>query len=303
MEVVELGRTGRGVPVYLDKIASQSDGIIIVNRIKAHTNFRGEVESGLMKMLAIGCGKQTQAIAIHMMGADGLRDNIPEVGQAILDRTPVIAGFAIIEDGYHNATRIKAVEPQNFLRDEIELLKESRQYMPKLPLNDIEILIVDRMGKNISGTGMDTNIVGRVRLPDFNAFPEPQIGVIIVRDLTEESHGNAIGIGLADLTVRRLVNKIDFHATYTNALTGNGPLHGALPITLESDKEALQTAVKFLLKPMDPSQIVAIRIRDTLTLDKMHVSEGALKLLRGRDGFEVLSEPTEMEFDSNGALV
>jgi uncharacterized Fe-S center protein len=123
MEVVELGRTGRGVPVYLDKIASQSDGIIIVNRIKAHTNFRGEVESGLMKMLAIGCGKQTQAIAIHMMGADGLRDNIPEVGQAILDRTPVIAGFAIIEDGYHNATRIKAVEPQNFLRDEIELLK------------------------------------------------------------------------------------------------------------------------------------------------------------------------------------
>ncbi|MEI7554835.1 lactate racemase domain-containing protein [Candidatus Chlorohelix sp.] len=302
MDVIELGTTARGVPVFLDKNACQADGIIIANRIKAHTNFRGEVESGLMKMLAIGTGKQRQAMAIHAMGADGLRDNIPEVGQALLDRAPVLAGFASIEDGYHNATRIIGVEPENFLRTEIELLKEAKHYMPKLPLKQFDILVVDQIGKNISGSGMDSNVVGRVRLPGLNAFPEPDIQVIIALDMTEESHGNAVGVGLADLTVRRLVNKVDYHATYTNVLTGNGPQHGAIPVTLESDKEAIQTASKYLLPPMNPSDIKMMRIRNTLTLDVLQVSEAVLRQLQSLDGIEIITELAEIEFDSSGSL-
>ena len=303
MEVVELGKTARGVPVYLDKNASQADGIIVTNRVKAHTNFRGEVESGLMKMLAIGTGKQKQAIAIHSMGVNGLRDNIPEVGQAILDRAPVLAGFAVVEDGHHQASKIVGIEPKNFLRTEIELLKEAKRNMAKLPLKELDILVIERMGKNISGSGMDTNVVGRLRLPEALDFPEPVIKVVIVLDLTEESHGNAVGVGLADLTVKRLADKIDFNAMYTNALTGNGPQQGFLPMVMDNDQIAIINAVKYLLPPTDPRDIKLIRVRDTLTLDTMQVSEAVLRELQGRDGFAMESELAPLQFDESGALV
>lgn len=300
METVELGRSPSGLPVYLDKNASQADAIIITNRIKAHTNFRGEVESGLMKMLAIGTGKHNQAIAIHSYGVAGLRDYIPEVGRAILERAPVVAGFAVLEDAYHNVARIVGVAPQDFYRVEAELLKETNRTMPKLPVKDLDILIVEQMGKNISGAGMDTNVIGRVGLPDNPAWEEPKIKVIIVLDLTEETHGNAVGIGMADLIAKRVAEKIDYQKTYINAITGGGPLHGALPITCENDREAVRIALDYLIGPKRPEEARVIHIKDTLTLDHIQVSESLVRELQGRDGFSFEGEPADMSFNATG---
>jgi hypothetical protein len=302
METVELGKSPSGLSVYLDKNASQADAIIIINRVKAHTNFRGEVESGLMKMLAIGAGKHNQAIAIHSYGVKGLSEYIPEVGQALLERAPVVAGFAVLEDAYHSASRIMGVAPQDFYRVETELLKEANRTSPSLPAKDIDVLIVEQMGKNISGAGMDTNVIGRVYLPDNHAWDEPRIKVIIVLNLTEETHGNAVGIGMADLIVKRVADKIDFQKTYINAITGGGPLHGALPITCQTDREAVRIALDYLIGPQPSAEARVVRIKDTLTLDQMQVSEALLSELRGRDGFSFEGTPTDMSFNENGEL-
>jgi hypothetical protein len=302
LEVVELGQSASGLPVYLDKNASQADAIIITNRVKAHTNFRGHVESGLFKMLAIGTGKHAQAMAIHKHGTRGLRDYMPEVARAILERAPVVAGFAIIEDGYHQASKIKGIPADQMERIEEGLLEESKRVMPRLPVKELDLLIIEQIGKNISGTGMDTNIVGRVMLVDYDKFPEPAIKVIIALDLTEETHGNATGIGLADLTTRRLADKIDYRATYINCLTGQGPQQGALPIPLDSDREAVRVALDYLVGPIAPEDVRIIRIKDTLSMAEIEVSEALQRELQGRDGFS-FGELKEMQFDSAGTLI
>jgi hypothetical protein len=302
LEVVELGQSASGLPVYLDKNASQADAIIITNRVKAHTNFRGHVESGLFKMLAIGTGKHAQAMAIHKYGTRGLRDYMPEVARAIIERAPVVAGFAIIEDGYHQASKIKGIPADQIERTEEGLLEESKRVMPRLPVKELDLLIIEQIGKNISGTGMDTNIVGRVKLVDYDKFPEPAIKVIIALDLTEETHGNATGIGLADLTTRRLADKIDYRATYINCLTGQGPQQGALPIPLDSDREAVRVALDYLVGPIAPVDVRIIRIKDTLSMAEIEVSEALQRELQGRDGFS-FGELKEMQFDSAGTLV
>ncbi len=303
METVELGQSPSGLPVYLDKNASEADAIIVTNRVKAHTNFRGDVESGLMKMLAIGTGKHNQAIAIHSYGVAGLRDFIPEVGRAILERAPVVAGFAVLEDAYHNASRIVGVAPQDFYRVEVELLKEAKRTSPTLPSKDIDVLIVERIGKNISGAGMDTNVIGRVYLPDNHAWEEPRIKVIIALDITPESGGNAVGIGMADLIVKRLADKVDLKKTYINALTGGGPLHGAMPVTCENDREAVRIALDYLIGPKPPEEARVVHIKDTLALSQVQISEALQRELRGRDGFSFEGDPVEMSFNESGNLI
>jgi hypothetical protein len=302
MEPVQLGKSNIGLPVYLDRNAAAADAVIVVNRIKPHTNFRGDVESGLMKMLAIGAGKQKQAHQIHSYGVNGLRDYIPEIARAILKLAPVLGGIAILEDGYHQTSKIVGVPAESMERQEIELLQEARRNMPALPLKQLDLVVVDRMGKNISGAGMDTNIIGRTRLPNLPAFPEPDIQAVVTLDLTEESHGNAVGLGLADLIVKRLADKVDFHATYMNALTGNGPQQGALPITLDTDREAIQIALEYLVGPLGPSEVKICHIHDTLALDRILVSEAVLNEIRGRDGIAVERELEAMSFDVAGNL-
>jgi hypothetical protein len=302
LAVIELGQSASGLPVYLDKNASQADAIIITNRIKAHTNFRGHVESGLFKMLAIGTGKHAQAMAIHKHGTKGLRDYMPEVARAIIERAPVVAGFAVLEDGYHQASRIIGIPAAEIERTEERLLEESKRVMPKLPVTELDLLIIEQIGKNISGTGMDTNVVGRVRLIDNDKFPEPVIKVIIALDLTEETHGNATGIGLADLTTRRLTDKLDLRATYINSITGQGPQHGALPIPLDSDREAIRVALDYLVGSVPPEDARVIRIKDTLTMAEIEVSEALQRELQGRDGFS-FAELKDMQFDQTGTLI
>ena len=302
MEPVQLGSSTTGLPVWLDRNAAAADGIIVVNRVKPHTNFRGEIESGLMKMLSIGAGKQKQAHQIHSFGVSGLHDYIPEVARAVLKLAPVLGGFAIVEDGYHQTSKIVGLPAESLERQEIELLHEAKHNMPALPLKALDLVIIDRMGKNISGAGMDTNILGRTRLPGLPAFPEPNIQVVATLDLTEESHGNAVGLGLADLITRRLADKIDFYATYMNALTGNGPQQGATPIMLDTDHEAVQIALEYLVGPIGASQVKVCHIKDTLALDQIQVSEAVLNEIRGRDGIEVVTEPEPMTFDGAGNL-
>lgn len=302
LEVVELGLSPSGLPVYLDKNASQADAIIITNRVKAHTNFRGHVESGLMKMLAIGTGKHAQAMAIHKNGTRGLRDFMPEVARTIIQRAPVVAGFAVLEDGYHQASRITGIPADEIERTEERLLEESKRVMPKLPVTELDLLIIEKIGKNISGTGMDTNVVGRVRLADFDKFPEPVIKAIIALDLTEETHGNATGMGLADLITRRFADKIDFRATYINCITGQGPAQAAMPVPLDTDREAVRVALDYIIGAIAPEDARVIRIKDTLSMAEIEVSESLMRELQGRDGFS-FGELKDMQFDESGTLV
>ncbi len=302
MEVVTIGCTPHGLPVYLDRFASQADAIVVVNRVKPHTNFRGPLESGLMKLLAIGAGKHVQASTIHRLGVPGLRDHMPEVARVVLEKAPIVAGFALLEDGCHALTRIAGIRPADLEATEIRLLDEARAWQPHLPVGRLDLLLVDRIGKELSGTGMDPNVIGRCRLLDFNAFPEPLIKVITVHDLSDDTRGNAIGIGMADLTTRRAADKFNAKSTYTNTIIGLSPAMGALPITLDSDREVVRTALDYLCGVEPPEEARVIRISDTLHLDSMEVSESVAAELRGREDITFCGPPREMAFDEAGAL-
>jgi hypothetical protein len=302
MEVATVGETASGQPVFLDRFASEADGIVVVNRIKQHTNFRAPLESGLMKMLAIGAGKDRQASAIHRHGVPGLVDLMPRVARAVLRKSPVLGGIGILEDGRHRTARIVGVSAEAMESTEIELLDETRQWQPKLPVNELDLLIVDRIGKNISGTGMDPNVIGRCRLPDLSAFPEPVIRAITVHDITNESHGNGIGVGLADVVTRAVADKFDAKATYINSLTAGGPAKAAMPPVAENDYDAVRTAFDYLLPPKPMSRQRVIRIRDTLNLEEMLVSE-AIAAEIADDASVTLAGPFgELAFDDQGSL-
>jgi len=303
LAVDTVGHTARGLPVYLDRHANAADALIVINRVKAHTNFRGPVESGLCKMLAIGCGKHAQALAIHNHGVTGLRDDMPEVARVVLASGKVAAGFAIVEDGHHQTARIAGVAPADFHARESQLLVEAKRLSPRLPVDACDLLIVERIGKDISGTGMDTNVIGRCRLVDFAAFPTPVIKIILALSLSADTHGNAIGMGLADLVTRRLADAVDRRTTNVNCITGHSPGMGALPIVADTDHEAVRLALDFLLGPDAVSTARIIRIRDTLNLGEMEVSERVLGDLRGREGIEVIGELATMRFAPDGALI
>ncbi|MGI9952889.1 lactate racemase domain-containing protein [Moorellaceae bacterium AZ2] len=302
MEVVSLGKTAKGVEVFMDKEAYSADAIIAINRIKLHTDFRGEIESGVLKLLAIGLGKHKGAANIHRYGAWGLKEHIPEVAKVMIEKGPVALGIGIVEDAYDHTAIVEAMEPQEIEEREKRLLRTQRELMPSLPVAKIDVLIVNEMGKNISGCGMDTNVIGRIKIKGMPDPERPDIQVVVVLDLTEESHGNAVGIGLADLTTRRLVNKIDFEQMYANCITSTFPERGKIPVTLETDELAIKTAFLWI-GPVDSQEAKVIRIKNTLELSEMYVSEACLRELKGRSDIEVLEGPVEMQFDVEGNLV
>jgi len=302
MEVVKVGEIKGDVPVFMDKIAFNSDAIIVVNRVKPHTSFRGPVESGLMKMLAIGLGNHAGASLVHSFGSRGLREMVPAAARVMLKKAKVALGIAILENAYDETAKIVAVEPEDFEKVEPGLLEEARQLMPHLPFDEIDLLIVDEIGKNISGTGMDTNIIGRLMIRGEKEFEKPQIDKIVVLDVTPESHGNAIGVGLADITVKRLVDKIDYHATYTNVLTSGFLNRANIPPTFQTDKEAIATALR-TFKRIKPQRARVVRIKNTLHLERVYISEALLEEAKEREDIEILGELEEMAFDSEGNLL
>ncbi len=303
MEVAKIGESKKGIPVYIDKNALTADHIVAINRIKPHTRFTGEIESGLIKMLLVGLGKDVGARIYHQAIIKYSFDQIAEsILPIILTKLRVLFGLAIIENAYGNIADIRTILAENLLIEEPEIKKEAVKLMAKLPFKNIDLLIIDNMGKDISGTGMDTNIIGRKdenlnNTSDMNT----KISRIFVRDLTPNSHGNACGIGLADFTTRKLVNKINFQETYVNCITGLRPEGAKIPITFDCDKDAMDAAISTCCFN-NIEDIKIVWIKSTLDLEKIIVSEGLLDDLNGRSDIEQISSAREITFGPQGDL-
>jgi hypothetical protein len=302
MEVVEIGTSSFGFPVLVDKQAAEADGIVVVNRVKPHTEFEGPIESGLMKMMAIGMGKHRGCFEVHKQTVHyGYRRVIPDIGRVILNTLPILFGIATVENVHDETAWIQAVLPDQFAAEEEKLLVKAKRLMARLPVDKLDVLIVDEMGKNISGTGMDSNVIGRIM---FIGEPEPKapkITRIVVLDLTDPSHGNAIGIGLADYTTRGLVDKIDFKATATNAITAMTPEKGRIPIALETHREAVEAAFTSI-GAVDPEKARVIHIKNTLEMAHMDVSAALMDEIRHREEMQVVRELGPLSFDSKANL-
>jgi Lactate racemase N-terminal domain len=302
MEVVELGRTPRGMPVLVDKIAAEADWVAVINRIKPHTEFSGDIESGLMKMMAIGFGNHRGALNTHQQAVKySYRVAIPEIGMAILERLPVLFGLGILENAYDQTAKVVAIPPERFMAEEQALLRQARECMARLPVDFLHLLIVDEMGKDISGAGMDTNVIGRVMVIGEPEPETPKILRIYVRDLSEKTYGNAIGIGLADFCSQRLVANIDPLPTQINCITAMTPEKGRIPIAFKTDREAIATALT-TVGPIEPWEARVIRIKNTLEMEEVQVSEALLDDLKGQQDITLIGGLEAMTFDDHGNL-
>lgn len=303
MDVVELGTMPWGLPVLVDRIAAGAEGIILINRVKPHTNFSGEIESGLLKMLAVGLGKHRGAVLAHRAAVDvSFNRMIPEIARVSLGRLPVLCGVGLVENARHETAVVRALPAERLEAGEKELLRQARSLAARIPFDFLHLLIVDEIGKDIAGTGMDPKVIGRMYLYPEEEPKSPRYMRILVRDLTARSHGNAVGMGFADFATRRLADKVDFKTTYTNSIAGSSPVRSRLPIILDTDREALEVALSTIgLTP--PEQARVVRIRNTLALETVLASEALLPEVRANPGLEVLGEPWSFTFDGTGALV
>ncbi|MBY6051059.1 lactate racemase domain-containing protein [Cytobacillus firmus] len=303
MDVEHIGDTVEGTPVYMDRHAYSADGIIVVNRVKAHTAFRGRVESGLSKMIAIGLGKIKGAAFIHRDGAMKMASNIESVSRVALEKSPILFGLAIVENGFDETALIEGIEKKEWHKKEAGLLKKSKLMMPSLPVESADLLIIEEMGKCFSGTGMDPNIIGRWRISGVEEPESPRINRIVVLDLAEKSFGNAQGIGLADFTTDRLFNKIDRKSTYTNALTSTYLQRAMLPLIYQSEKDAIETALQSLGPGIEKSALKIIQIPNTLHLGKVLVSNPVINELEQSGNACEKGIISALEFNENGDLI
>ena len=303
LEIVQIGETENHIPVYLDKLASEADHIVLINRIKKHTEFEHEFESGLLKMMAIGLGKQEGAATYHeAMLTYGYPGVILAVARKVMQDANLLFGVGTVENGYGQTARIGVGLKENIEEMEKELLTSAKAYAPSLPFDEADIILIDEMGKEISGTGFDTKVVGRIGLPLVTPEPErPKIKRIVVSDLTEGSAGNAVGVGIADIITQRLLDKIDMDALNMNTITGVCPEMGKIPLTVKNDYEAIEIAIKCVgLIPREKLKIM--RIKNTALLSEVEISEAYEDEISKRDDLEVLSPKREMEFNAAGNL-
>ena len=302
METLPIGETRDGVPVVLDRNALEADHIAVVNRIKPHTDFDAEIESGLTKMLAIGLGKHQGAIRYHRANKRyGYYRVLTGVAEVVRQRCSILLGLGIVENGYDQTGVIEAMTSTELFEVEKRLLKVAKSWLARIPFDRGDLLLVDEMGKNVSGTGMDTNVIGRRASAGKPFAGAPRFSRIVVRDLTPESYGNAIGVGMADVVTRRLVDKIDTRPTYVNALTSTNLESVRIPVTVESDREALETAISTSSAP-SPEACRMVWIRNTLKLDRLVASEALLDEVEGNRDLQVLGRPGELDFDAQGNL-
>lgn len=299
METVEIGVTTKGIPVYVDKFAHEADGIVVINRVKPHTAFRGRYESGLMKMLTIGLGKQHGAEICHAAGFKYMHENMPAAAMVILAKEPILFGVATVENAYDEPMLIRALTKEEIPDQEPGLLELARENMPRLPFEHMDVLIVDEIGKNISGDGMDPNVTGRYASPYASGGPE--VEKIVVLDITDESHGNGNGLGMADFTTQRAYRKFDFLMTYPNAITSTVTNIVRIPMVLDSDRLAIQAAIKTCNR-LDQSQVEMVRIKNTLKLSEMLISPSLLSQAKQLPNVEIVSEPQPLGFDAQGNL-
>jgi hypothetical protein len=293
MDTVVLGTTPGGLPAHFDRLAAAADGVMLVNRVKMHTSFHGDLESGIHKMLAIGMGKEDAAVLLHAKGPDGLRDLMPEVARVLLAKVNFLAGFGVVEDGYHRPVALRGFSSAEVDAGEKALLKLARSLAPGLPLREADLLLVDEMGKDVSGTGMDTNVIGRLRIAGQNEPEWPKVKAIAVFGLTEATHGNALGIGLADFTTRRLAQAVDWRLTAKNVLTSGFLERGRVPLALADEAEAASAALSHVFRdrPEAIARARVLRIRNTLQLEEFFVSENLRGEIERIPGFLSASAP------------
>lgn len=303
VDTLFLGETPSGVPVYCNREAAKVDGLVIVNRIKAHTDFSGEIESGICKMFAIGLGSDKGAMATHSHAlVKGYEKVIREVARVMVGKLPVLFALGIRENWKGGTAEIAAILPEEIEEKEMLLLKKYKASMIKLPVAVLDVLVVGEMGKNISGTGMDTKVIGRIHVKGQKEPDTPQIGRIVVLGLTPESHGNAIGIGLADITTQQVFSAIHMRDTAFNSITSMAPEQGFLPCVVENDREAILAALN-TLGAVDVNKARLLYIQNTSRLEEMLVSEAMLEEMRGTRQLAIIGKPEEMRFDADGKLL
>lgn len=301
MDVVTLGTLPNGLPVYADRIAAEeADGIVIINRVKPHTAFRAKVESGLLKMISIGLGKQKGAEATHQLGFGQMGENVPAMAEMIISKLPILFGVATVENAFDQVCRVEVIPAEEIADREPALLEEAKARMPRLLFDQIDVLVIDWIGKNISGDGMDPNITGRYPTP--YAHGGPDVNKMVVCDLTPQSHGNANGIGTADFATQRLVDKMDKEATYANGLTSTVVAPTKIATTLPNDRYALKAAVK-TCNILDYTKVRLVRIKDTLHLGEIEISESMLDEARAHPDIEIVIPPRPLAFDDDGNLI
>ncbi len=297
---VKIGETSNGIPVYCSEEAVKLDGLVIANRIKSHTDFTGDIESGLCKMMTIGLGNPKGADTAHYYAVNyGYAEMIRESAEIILEKLPVIFALGIVENWKNQTMKIEAILPENIIEKERELLKYYKKNSLKLPFKEADILIVGEMGKNISGAGMDTKVIGRIRILGQKEPNYPKINNIVVLDITEESHGNATGIGLADYTTMKVFKEMDINATTINGLTSMSPDQIRIPCILENDLQAIEAAIR-TLGPAKENNFSMAYIKNTASLEEMAVTENIFEQINGR--VEALEGPKDLVFNSKGKL-
>jgi hypothetical protein len=299
METVQTGSTLDGRPVFVDRFAAESDGIVVVGRIRPHTDFRGRYESGLAKMLSIGLGKQKGADAMHEAGFGMLAERIPAVARVVLKSNNVLFGVGIIENARNETCRIEVVKGEEILDREPSLLDFAREQMPRIHFPETDVLVVGEIGKNLSGSGMDPNITGTWSTPFGGGGIRKRRTVVL--DITDESHGNGIGLGMAEVTTMRAFDKIDFTATYLNSLTSTVIAPCVIPMVLETDEMAIRAAIR-TCNGIDRSRVRVVFIRNTKQLAEILVSESMAEEARRTEGVDILEGPREVRFDREGNL-
>ena len=302
MDVVQVGEA-LGLPIWLDACAAEADWIGIVNRVKPHTGFTGTLESGLCKMMTIGVGKHRGAVQAHRANIRfGYEPMITALAREMLAKARIAFGLGLVENGYDETALIRAFLPGDLEAGERELLRLAKAWMAKLPFDPIDLLVVDEMGKDVSGSGMDTNIIGRHATFFEPPYTNPKVTFIVVCDLSANTYGNATGIGNADFTTRRLADKIDWESTYINGLTACSPGGVKLPTVLDSAQDAIAVALACLGKER-VEDIRVVRIRNTLRLTEVDVSEALVPEVATRPDLTLLAEPAPLAFGPDGALV
>lgn len=306
MATRSLGRTPEGVEVFIAETAWDSDGVLLMNRIKPHTDYKGKLESGLTKICAIGLGKYDGAQEYHSHIFDiGLGNAIEAAARRIVSTGKILGGLGILENAYHETAKIAGVPLQGFFEHEQSLLEEARRLMGSLPISEIDVLLCDRMGKNISGAGLDTNIIGRgvygyIQGQAWQPWM-PVICRVVVRDLSEESDGNAVGMGMVDFVPERFVRRVNHAITTLNAVTACSPVNARTPVVVKNDVEAILTALKTCQRRPEGPRVVYVR--DTLELEDVYLSEACLPLLAARPEIKVISGPAPLKVDADGGVV
>lgn len=300
MEVVQIGELSDKTPVYCDKNAYESDGIVVLNKVKPHTDFRGKHESGMAKMMAIGLAKHKGASMFHMKGFASFPARIPQVCDVFLKNAPVAFGVGIVQNAYDEISELEVMEKENILERDAALLEIAKTKTAKFKMPKIDVLIIDEIGKDISGNGHDPNIVGRSNSPGFEDVLELQ--KLFIRGFTKGTHHNGCGLAMADITTRRCVNDMDFESTWVNVVTSTRLNGGRMPIYVNTDKEALLLAVRTCVG-IEFDKVKVVRIKNTLEMEHIEVSESICDELKNRNDVEILSEPFDISFDEEDFMI